>query len=288
MKKLFLLFPVLILTLALLGCIEDSFRVYYHSDGATEGEPPSDSKLYKYGDSVTVQGSGTLKNDDYTFLGWSEEYSFVYHYPGKKLTMRWGDINLYPVWDDGLSTPFLFEVQGDEVTITSYNGTSRDIVIPDNLQGKTVTAIADLAFSNLSIYEITLPKQLKRIGIGAFANNDISKITIPNSVVSIGMGAFSDNSLTKVTLGTGLTLLETGTFSNNKLTDIVIPANINTINTGAFGGNNIKFINLGSDVDIESETAFGTYGALFATFYNAQGKISGLYYYNDADESWKR
>jgi hypothetical protein len=286
----------LIPVLVLLGCppFGDTYKVNYYSPGKTAGKVPVDSKSYRDGDTATVLGKGTLQNKGYNFLGWQPMYDYSptsgLLNPGDKIKIEWEDINLYAVWDDGEDSPLSFEVKNGEMTITGlkedfyFSGT---VVIPDTLQGKDVTVIDDTALNNSSITEVTLPKHLKRIGVGAFAGNKITGITIPDSVETIGMGAFKNNPLTKVALGTGLTALESQTFYNNSLADIVIPENIKTVKTGAFAGNDIIFIRLGSNVDIQDDTAFGKYGSQFRTFYNAKGKTAGLYQYNGPDDAWE-
>jgi hypothetical protein len=288
MRKLLFLLPIF----ALLGCSPEAvYRVYYHSPEATAGKVPVDQKAYMSGETVTILGQGTLKNKDYNFLGWTQSGYYYNEFinQGDKVTINWEDLNLFAVWDDGTGTPFLFEIKDNEVTITGLNTDySRIVVIPDTLQGKSVTAIDDTALSNLAITEVRLPKNLKRIGVGAFAGNKITGIIIPDTVEFIGMGAFRDNSLTRVTFGTGLKALESHTFYNNELINIVIPPNITTVKTGAFGENDIVFIRLGANVDIQADKAFGTNGDEFRTFYNTtKGKAAGLYQYNNTAGTWE-
>jgi hypothetical protein len=286
MKKLLFLLPVL--ALLLLGCREDTHRVYYHGNGATAGKAPVDSEVYRSGDTAIVKGKGNLKKKDANFLGWKySKYSETFYDPGERIYMS-EDFNLYALWDDDSDSRFSFIVEAGEVTVTGLNeGAAYFGVIPDTIQGKNVTCIDDTAFGSSSTNRVKLPEYLKRIGAGAFANNSISNIIIPDSVKTIGPGAFRDNSLSGITFGTGLTVLESQTFSNNRLAEIVIPENIKTVKTGAFAGNNIIFIRLGSNVDIQDDTAFGKYGTRFRTLYNTKGKTAGLYQYNGTDDVWE-
>jgi hypothetical protein len=289
MKKLLFLLPVL----ALLGCpFPDTYRVYYHGNGATAGKAPVDSTFYREGDTVTLKGKGNLKNKDNDFLGWRREAyngTTLYNNPGDKITINGYDINLYAVWNDSSNSSFSFSfIVGDgEITVTGLNReTAYAVEIPDTLQGINVTAIDDTAFISSSIAEVRLPKHLKRIGAGAFASNRIKSIIIPDSVETIGPGAFRDTSLAKVSFGTGLMALESQIFYSNKLAEIVIPENIKTVKEGAFAENDITYIRLGSNVDIQDDTAFGTYGPQFLTLYNA-GKPAGRYQYNDTGDTWE-
>ena len=67
------------------------------------------------------------------------------------------------------SNGFAYTVTGDEATITGYTGSAKNIVIPSELGGKPVTAIADKAFYGYKTPNIYIPKTIKAIGEDAFA-----------------------------------------------------------------------------------------------------------------------
>jgi len=284
-------YPILLLAVFLfLGCPpyeEAKYHVYYHSNDSTTGSPPVDSKEYYSGETVKILGKGSLKNGDYTFLGWRYHEQFIY-YAGDYITMHYGDINFYAVWDDGLNTPFTYKIENGEVTITRYTEQNTYYVtIPDTLQSKPVTAIDDNVFSNLSITSVNLPKNLKNIGIGAFASNNITHLIITDKIESIGLGAFRNNDLKKITFGTGVKAIAPYTFSNNQLTDVTIPDNIKSIGVGAFHENDIDMIKIGAKVDVKSDTSLGTHGASFREYYNLQEQAAGLYIHV-SDDAWER
>ena len=66
------------------------------------------------------------------------------------------------------SNGFAYTVTGDEATITGYTGSAKNIVIPSELGGKPVTAIADKAFYEYKTLNIYIPKTIKTIGEDAF------------------------------------------------------------------------------------------------------------------------
>ena len=64
---------------------------------------------------------------------------------------------------------FAYTVTGDEATITGYTGSAKNLVIPSELGGKPVTAIADKAFYRYGkMRDIYIPKTVKAIGEDAF------------------------------------------------------------------------------------------------------------------------
>ena len=68
------------------------------------------------------------------------------------------------------SDGFAYTVTGDEATITGYTGSAESLVIPSELGGKPVTAIADKAFYGYRTPNIYIPKTIKAIGEDAFQN----------------------------------------------------------------------------------------------------------------------
>ena len=72
------------------------------------------------------------------------------------------------------SNGFAYTVTGDEATITGYTGSARSLVIPSELGGKPVTAIADKAFYGYKTPNIYIPKTIKKIGEDAFWGTVIS------------------------------------------------------------------------------------------------------------------
>ena len=72
------------------------------------------------------------------------------------------------------SNGFAYTVTGDEATITGYTGSAKNLVIPSELGGKPVTAIADKAFYGYKTPNIYIPKTIKKIGEDAFWGTVIS------------------------------------------------------------------------------------------------------------------
>ena len=76
------------------------------------------------------------------------------------------------------------------LTITDYIG--NDVVIPSEIDGKSVTEIGDWAFAYCAgLTSITIPDSVMEIGKYAFAYcAGLTSITIPDSVMEIGCETF--------------------------------------------------------------------------------------------------
>jgi len=94
--------------------------------------------------------------------------------------------------DDGI--PFTYTESGGKITITGRkNEAIKVLVIPAEIDGKPVVAIADNAFSGTDITGITLPAGMTEIGWFAFFGCvSLMNVNIPSSVGLIGYDAFAN------------------------------------------------------------------------------------------------
>ena len=78
------------------------------------------------------------------------------------------------------------------ITITSYHGKSKTVIIPSQIDGLAVKAIGDRAFSqNTEITSVKIPDGVERIGWFAFSGCvSLVQITVPDSVSEIAYGVF--------------------------------------------------------------------------------------------------
>ena len=184
------------------------------------------------------------------------------------------------------------EVEGG-VSITGYNiegGT--DVVIPSNIDGKKVVAIAYAAFTSsgvtptnmtntnkasvsylnnnkkdvaaipliatplpdgLGITSVVIPSTVKSIGNRAFVNNQITEVVIPSSVTSIGKDAFFNNQLVSLTISGSV---GASAFENNKLTTLTLLDGVVSIDLGAFKNNKLTEVTIPSSVTSIGRGAF--------------------------------
>ncbi len=202
----------------------------YNEYSDTKSDPPIDTNKINFDESLSVQFTITLPKA--VQKPERSEYE-------------------YTVLEDGT------------VEITRYNGNDIDVVVPDKINGKSVTSIGDWAFSGCtSLTSITIPNSVTSIGDWAFSEctsvksiklpnsvteiseeafygcTSLTSITIPNSVKSIGSCAFNKCvSLTSITIPDSVTNIDSGAFANNtKLKSITISKNLAEIKYRTFAG----------------------------------------------------
>ena len=90
----------------------------------------------------------------------------------------------------------------DGVIITKYNGTSKTLLIPNEIKGKQVIAIGDDAFYKCETLElITFPNELKSIGSHAFGKcSKLKDVVLPENIETIGHGAFNSAYITSIVI----------------------------------------------------------------------------------------
>jgi hypothetical protein len=161
---------------------------------------------------------------------------------------------------------FVAEINNDSAAIIAYEGDDDRITIPEKIMGKPVTHIADYAFKEKGLTEVSLPSSLKTIGkrsfegnyikslrmeegllsIGemAFYNNQISLYNekLPSTLISIGDHAFSHNRIMKLEMPVELTSIGYGVFSDNLIKELHIPNGVTAIGYKAFAGNKIRYL----------------------------------------------
>jgi len=147
-------------------------------------------------------------------------------------------------------------------TITGYSGTDTNLVIPDTLNGLTVTAIGGHAFEQKSFTSVVIPSSVKRIDQWAFAGCDIQSVTFNTGLELIGDWAFFGNNITTLELPSSLIYLGSGAFQfNTSLTNVKVLSNTVTFGTQVF----YDYQQGGSPADITLQGYLGSTTETYAT-----------------------
>ena len=151
----------------------------------------------------------------------------------------------------------LSDKPNETVTITGYSvAGGLDVVIPSMIDGKTVVAIGDYAFTTRGVIPaLTAYNNDYRVSLLSYNSNNsyvvkplqlveseslgITSVIIPNSVTSIGDEAFKGNNLTNVTIPSSVTLIRDSAFRNNQIISITFPDTSISIGCRVFYGNPI-------------------------------------------------
>jgi alternate signal-mediated exported protein len=167
-------------------------------------------------------------------------------------------VDTYPTAN--AASDFSWGGSATEATITKYNGTSTDVVIPKTytIDGvtKPVTAIGGSAFTSKKLTSIVMPNSMRSIGAGAFRDNLLKTVDVPSSVTTIGQSAFYGNSLESVKLHSGLTTIGSVAFSTNKLSSLELPDTVVSLGTQAFAYNQISALTLPKNLTNITDYAF--------------------------------
>ena len=127
---------------------------------------------------------------------------------------------------------------GDGVYLTKYKGSSTDIIVPAEVDGKSVIGFGSI-FAESSVTTVIIKRGILKIDEYAFYRcSSLESITIPDGVTSIDSGAFSGcSSLISITIPDSVTSIGSSAFSGcSSLTSITIPDSITSIGLSAFSG----------------------------------------------------
>lgn len=120
-----------------------------------------------------------------------------------------------------LSKDFVLMPNSTGLTIIKNKSKKKNIVIPTEIKGHSITAIDAYAFSE-----------------GSWGNETIESVEIPDTVLSIGKGAFhSCRKLKQIKLSSGMSTISRSMFDYcEQLETLIIPEGVTCIEDGAFFG----------------------------------------------------
>ena len=167
---------------------------------------------------------------------------------------------------------YTYEVLTDgTIRITSCQTSDVNLVIPDTIDGYTVTEIGANAFANqTSIQTVKFPANLKQIGVKAFANcTGLLEVTLPDTIQGVGQLCFSGcTALKKAVLNKGRINIVYGMFENcSSLTEVVIPDTVENVAMYAFlNCRSLTHLNLPASLKSISVHAFEGVGVTTITY----------------------
>ncbi|WP_156076242.1 leucine-rich repeat protein [Faecalibacterium prausnitzii] len=166
---------------------------------------------------------------------------------------------------DGYRYGYRVNADGKTVTIEGFSALDDShfyyVDIPEELDGRTVTAIGDRVFNECTyLKEVTIPQSVTSIGDYAFdICHNLTSVTIKDAATSIGEGAFSGcEYLTTVKLGEHITTIGHDAFWDcERLNNVTIPDSVTSIGPVAFGCcYGLTTLSLGENIETIGEGAF--------------------------------
>ena len=145
--------------------------------------------------------------------------------------------------------------------ITGYTGPGGNLVLPETLDGYSVTSVGNEAFAeNMDLTSVVIPAGITSVGYAAFNDCDnlvsveflgenvtmtsqcfvgcdsLRDVTLPSKQEQIGWGLFyACRSLEHITLPDTVTMIEDSAFYLSGLKELVVPASVESILYSALG-----------------------------------------------------
>lgn len=126
-----------------------------------------------------------------------------------------------------------------EGKVTKYKGNSKDILIPNYINGTRIKEIDWYLFQNSDIDSLKISEGIEIIGYAAFYKTNIKEIIIPDSMITIASNAFFDCAyLERVEFGKNLRTIGPYAFFNNSALQSCskLPDSLEVIGFAAFQG----------------------------------------------------
>jgi len=179
-------------------------QIEYNSNGGSAlfGEDKSVTLRYDLANHLrpnTSIGIDLFEREGYVLIGWNtaadgkgEHISL-----GSRVTVPDGEtLILYAEWKK-CSPDYLFTYKESEngITLTGYKGAGGELVVPQAIGGKSVTAIAGGFAENLKFYSLVLPHGIEAIDSSAFVGCEVYNIYFSDDLVGVSDDSFLNSSV---------------------------------------------------------------------------------------------
>jgi len=164
------------------SCRKAEYTVKYLQNAEDVSGITTDSEFYTKDLTCTLK-ENSYEKEGYTFKGWStnkdaEEADYTDQATISRLSATDGEVvELYAIWAKTW-------VVSNEGKLIKYNGDEEEVVIPEEVDGIKITAIAANAFKTSIMGKLTLSEDITQIADGAIskANNaNLTKIIMTNT-----------------------------------------------------------------------------------------------------------
>ncbi len=176
---------------------------------------------------------------DYTFGGWYLDSACTAEFTTSYTVTK--DMTVYAKWTLKNSETYFVVEKGVLVSLTEDGKNTKELALPESVNGMTITAIGDGLFENCTnLQSVTFPKNSSYVKIGerAFAGcTSLKSFKFSNSVTEIGKEAFEGcTSLTSAQLSSETQTIGDGAFKNCEKLSSVVALRVEYIGKEAFYG----------------------------------------------------
>ena len=136
---------------------------------------------------------------------------------GSKIRSDSSTLTLYCIWlKETPASDFSYLNSGGEISIMGYYGSSKDVVVPEKINGMEVTGIEQNAFTSAVIETVFLPKTIQMVYDSAFNGcTNLTTIVLFDSIDSISDRAFSGcKNMTNVRINAAMDMYYVGWISS--------------------------------------------------------------------------
>ena len=142
------------------------------------------------------------------------------------------------------------------VMLSDYRGDEESIIVPGEVNAKSVTVIESNTFANhAELKSVILPDSLIEIKSNAFINcNNITNVQFGNSLEIIGNGAFSSTKIESFNFPESIKEIGDVAFCWNPIKELNIPHNWEVVHASTFSCLDIEFLDVPGNIkNIEDE-----------------------------------
>ena len=141
--------------------------------------------------------------------------------------------NQYTLLEKGGLHYHLYDDHAELMGTTQADTTQ--LTIPGQVNGLPVTKIGANAFKGSKLESVVIPDSVTEIDYNAFSSSyNLRQVTLSKNLKKIGNSAFAFNDLDQIILPEGLVSLGYQSFCGSELQEIIIPASLRLIGTGSF------------------------------------------------------
>ena len=133
---------------------------------------------------------------------------------------------------------------GDVIGIVKYTGSAESVVIPDTIDGVTITAIGNAFNGNDTIKSVVLPDTVEVIGEATFMScYSLESVKMSGNITEIGENAFfMCDSLKEIVLPEGIRIIGEQAFLGSGIETLILPTTLEEVGKNALGDIKIQSI----------------------------------------------